>query len=486
MTHPFEQPLIAVVHTMASGRQNEARQELARFAAAAGESASDIAQLVRGILIDQPPSHRSWLMLAGNMIESGLPLTGAEICKVLLATAPAEANIIALELARALLANGQSEAAEAIVRRIRRTDGQSAERRPDLLKAADEFRTARNKACDANLLLRANDPERFDALATEANFPGRDAHPLTGRFGRAYYPAFHGSRLEDMSFLVADGAKPVLLAECNVIGGGATGYFDQPAMIRFAANVESRAHAKALPLAISHLISETRAAGARALLIADQPGAERATPIGMACMKHNARFDTRFIGEIDLTADDALLRRGVRDSYRSLINWGTREMTLRHRQGSDAHAVTDSFFALQARRWPAVTDAVRAAIDAELDQGRGAMTVAHLPETGDVAATLVIDNGETAVYVAGHYFPPTPQTAVSHWPLWEQILAAKARGCRSFDLGEVQHPATASEKRRSIAFFKRGFARRIHLLPHWQIDVPAEAETLRIVTRQAA
>lgn len=80
-----------------------------------------------------------------------------------------------------------------------------------------------------------------------------------------------------------------------------------------------------------------------------------------------------------------------------------------------------------------------------------------------VAATLVTKFRGIAVYASGAYVRDLGKFPVSHWPLYASILAAKRSGCYRFLLGPAYYDQAfrVSEKLRSIANFKRGFATEI-------------------------
>jgi hypothetical protein len=64
---------------------------------------------------------------------------------------------------------------------------------------------------------------------------------------------------------------------------------------------------------------------------------------------------------------------------------------------------------------------------------------------------------------------------LAHWPLFDAILRAKARGLEWFDIGELRHRDDASDKEASIGFFKRGFTSRIEARTVWDLPIGAEA-----------
>src|SRR5579872_2577231 len=87
--------------------------------------------------------------------------------------------------------------------------------------------------------------------ASEA-FAQIDADPVTGAFGRSYYPAVFGARRSDDSFAVTRDSVPLLIAACTS-GEGALDYYGMPLRIFMRAGLDEASMQRAVAAAFAHL-----------------------------------------------------------------------------------------------------------------------------------------------------------------------------------------------------------------------------------------
>ncbi len=158
------------------------------------------------------------------------------------------------------------------------------------------------------------------------------------------------------------------------------------------------------------------------------------------------------IAMCDLALSEDHLHGALRKSYRSLINWGRRNLfldtgakwldTYREFHERIAGRITRS-----SESWEIMRDALAA--------GRGELRMAWLD--GElVAGTMSIDGTEVSVYWSAVYDRSRFTRPIGHWPVYSAILAARDRGMKVYELGEV--PTEGPDKEIAIGFFKSGFA----------------------------
>jgi hypothetical protein len=180
----------------------------------------------------------------------------------------------------------------------------------------------------------------------------------------------------------------------------------------------------------------------------------------------------RLVALADLDGGEAGLRRGLRKSYKSLINWGQRALTIATvNAGNPDRALFDryqEFHRIVAGRvtrpqssWDALFEWVSA--------GRGELVLGFLDGDELVAGTLVADGLVSSYYVSGVYDRERFDKPMAHWPMWVAMLRSGERGSRIFELGEVPMAGTASPKEVSIGYFKRGFATKIAVSTVWTL-----------------
>lgn len=303
------------------------------------------------------------------------------------------------------------------------------------------------------------------AAATEVDFPGWDDHPLSGAFARRLYRQARETGHEDRAFAVFAEGRPVLLAPAT-IEAGTVSMFGLALPLVTAAGLGPAMRRKAFAAALDHLAL----LGRKALLKGGEAG--ELGPADLAAIDRQARPQASVWAVADLDGGEDALRRDVRDSFRSLINWGRRSLVQTHINAAlPDRSAFDSFPAFHAHvagrvvRPPAYWQVMWE----EIAAGRAELTLAHL-DGQLVAATFCVDAGESCYYASGVYDRERFDKPISHWPVFSAMLRAKERGLRHFDLGEI--PAKGggvSDKEAAIGYFKKGFSSRYRVRLAWEM-----------------
>mgnify|MGYP006935479713 CR=1 FL=1 len=160
------------------------------------------------------------------------------------------------------------------------------------------------------------------------------------------------------------------------------------------------------------------------------------------------------IAYVDLTGGEAVWRGHLRDSYKSLVNWGRKNMDWEagHRLVPTVKAFHE-YIAGRATR-PALTWNLMAD---EVEAGRGDCIIGRY--NGRLAAASVfIDGSAISIYWTGVYDRSLFPKPLAHYALWLGMKRAAERGMKTLELGDVPEPGTASDKEVAIGYFKRGFA----------------------------
>ncbi|HUN52567.1 MAG TPA: hypothetical protein VMU42_15690 [Candidatus Sulfotelmatobacter sp.] len=323
----------------------------------------------------------------------------------------------------------------------------------------------------ARIVSRRDRPELFAAWEASAAFAAGERHPVHGRFGRQYYPATFACR--DLSFAVVRNDEPLLLARCNLLDG-LLGYFGMPIRLVLSHDAADEASGFAVRDACAALDELARASGASAVVLRDDEGAPEAPALGRAAAGFGATAETRLTGTCDLHLDEAAIRRHLRKSYHSLVNWGRRNLRLVYvNQANPAPDLYGSYRDFHARVAGRVTRPPESweAMYRWIVAGGGELALAYLDDGALVAATVSVDGSEITYYASGVYDRERFDRPLAHWPLFDAIQRSRARGLCQFDLGDLPEKGTAGDKEFNIGYFKRGFATAIptHRVWRWTI-----------------
>ena len=284
-------------------------------------------------------------------------------------------------------------------------------------------------------------------------FAAVNAHPFTGEFGRHYYPAVFGDQRRDESFTVQDCSVARLLVACCA-GEGALDWYGMP--IRMVARAGAASNPAIIEAALAHLDTLAGKSAASQIILLEAPG----MPLAAPCRQHGYTATEHDFASADLTGGEAGLRKGLRKSFKSLLNWGKRSLALEiygnanadralFKRYQDFHAQVAGRTTRPQASWEFMADWIA--------RGHGELILGSLD--GElVTGTMVVDGTETVYYASGVYDRDRFDKPLAHWPLWLGMLHAAERGRRSFDLGDIPRRGTASEKEINIGYFKRGFA----------------------------
>jgi hypothetical protein len=305
-----------------------------------------------------------------------------------------------------------------------------------------------------------------------------EAHPVYGAFGRHYYPAvFQTGRVEE-SFAILDGSQPVGLISCSA-GSGELDYFGFPIRF-FGRDGGTDWSSKALDLAFGHLEKLAKQHRTARVTVADDAALGILSAIGRQCLNRRAHGVLRLTGLNELRGGEAEMKRDVRKSYHSLINWGgrnlqtsivgvanpDREMFARYQE---FHRAVAGRVTRPQESWDAMFDWIA--------KGRGELILGFLNDGELVTGTLVVDGTTTSFYASGVYDRDRFELPLAHWPLWQAMVRSAERGMRVFDLGDLPMADAATAKEVSIGYFKRGFATNIATWIAWSwspaVEVPA-------------
>jgi Acetyltransferase (GNAT) domain len=161
------------------------------------------------------------------------------------------------------------------------------------------------------------------------------------------------------------------------------------------------------------------------------------------------------IGYVDLTLDEHARRRHLRKSYRSLINWGKRNLVV----GTGSIDLIRAFHAKIAGRETRPQSSWNVQEEWIADSGGEALVGFLGPDL--VSAAIFIDGDDASIYWTGVYDRERFEHPLAHYLMWLGIERAKERGMTKLILGEIPERGTVPDKEYQIGYFKRGFATNV-------------------------
>jgi hypothetical protein len=324
----------------------------------------------------------------------------------------------------------------------------------------------------ASIVSRRDRPEMFAAWEALPAFAAGNRHPVYGSFGRRFYPAVFDAVCTDASFAVARGDEPILLVPCNLMKG-TLGYFGMPINLVVSDHVSAADRTMAISAAFAKLEDIGKAGNAASTLLRDEILGPALSELGRVCMAREVVAEVKLHGFCDLTLDEVQLRRCLRKSYQSLINWGRRNLQMVYVNASQpdrrAYDSYRKFHSAEAGR----LDRATASWDATYDwivAGGGELALAFTEDDALVAATVTVDGSNVTYYASGVYDRERFDKPLAHWPLFDAILRSRERGRSRFDLGELPAKGSVSDKEFNIGYFKRGFASEIAMHLVWRLE----------------
>jgi hypothetical protein len=293
--------------------------------------------------------------------------------------------------------------------------------------------------------------------ATRARLPDSGADPLYSALSARFYASYAGGRARDLSLVALRGADPVAFIPASALDSRASYYgmparaFGEPSTALLRALADEAAAAGCVSLKL-----DSRAAAA----LAGDPRLGPANPTETAV--------------VDLKLDVAALRAALRKSYKSLVNWGSRNLDME--LIDQANAGRTPFLAFRDFHRAVSGRATRSdetwEIQFEMIRAGEAYAVLGRRDGRLVSASLIQHSSVQAYYGVGVYDRElmAQRVPVAHGTMFHAILHARQLGLSTFVLGDVG--ATGDEKADNIARFKRGFATAIEPSSWMEMRLP--------------
>jgi hypothetical protein len=181
---------------------------------------------------------------------------------------------------------------------------------------------------------------------------------------------------------------------------------------------------------------------------------------------------------IPLHVEKILIKQSLRKSYKSLVNWGEKNLTLiclDKNNYSDAYALQFKEFHKEVAGRQTRSNSTWQ-IQFEMIKAGEAFLHLYYFAKKLVAGNLTLLGNNTAFYAVGVYDRQLMQSKklpLSHWPLLNAIYACQNLGLNRFDLGGFDS-SDQDIKLQQISEFKKGFSTNIDIINNLTISFSHE------------
>lgn len=186
-------------------------------------------------------------------------------------------------------------------------------------------------------------------------------------------------------------------------------------------------------------------------------------PLGRYLLARGATAQTTFSQVIDLSRPLEMLREEFRGSYKSLLNWGEKNLTLRIITANNvAPADIEAFRRLHIAAAGRETRSERSwELQGDMIRQREAFAVFAALDGELVSAALFCHSAKYCYYGVSASKRELFDKPLGHSVLWKAIIHAKELACHWFEIGEQLFPnhgeTKPTPKELGIAAFKKGF-----------------------------
>lgn len=308
----------------------------------------------------------------------------------------------------------------------------------------------------------------FGCLWSQLFLASEFQHPLYQPWNIEYYKALaQESDFEDCSLVVEEQASPLLglrmALRTSPTGNRELSGFGLPLLYLEKQGIDSEKLRGAHRLLRAHSESIFRTCSVDSIVYQDFLKRGTLSFIGRHMLEKGARAVPHFTQMIDLAVPETILFREVRKSYKSLINWGKKNLNLRViGRESIAPEDVERFRQLHFHAAGRETRSHHTwHLQYEMVSYGEAFIILGEFEGELVTAALFPCSSKYCFYGVSASKGELSSKPLSHVVIWRAMLHAKEQGCRFFELAPQLYPNQGdplpTQKELSISTFKHGF-----------------------------
>jgi len=299
-------------------------------------------------------------------------------------------------------------------------------------------------------------PQEHEQFKSSALGQMYSNHYMRNRSAMAYFSDYLGPDFSDRSIFLLQKSVPVLAAPA-LCREGELNYANGPTEILSV--LSGSAHRYAVKMLFKQLKQQHIIANFLIDQILLREG-----------FSHIEKASFSYVGLVDLTLNEKARHQCIRKSYKSLLNWGEKNLNIELIDKSNMSRA--SFMLFKDLHFLASGRKTRSdkSWDYQFDmivEGNAYLVNAYLGERL-VSGCYILHDNQTALYgvAANDRELMAEGLAINHYPLWQAINMANEKKCKKFLLGNVGIEDQTDQKSRNIAKFKRGFATDIATEAH--------------------
>lgn len=180
------------------------------------------------------------------------------------------------------------------------------------------------------------------------------------------------------------------------------------------------------------------------------------SPVTQVLLEKGARPIVQTAKIIDLTLSGHALKRNIRKSQRSKINWGQRNLDIHIASGQNYSAIDTASLERIFKKAVAAGDSPFSSLERYeqlIRQGKAFMVQGNY-SGAPVASALFVHTDRTCHYVFGASVEQAPDRPMMPALIWSALQHSKSLGCALFEMGRLAHaPAINSERNKLLNSF---------------------------------
>lgn len=311
----------------------------------------------------------------------------------------------------------------------------------------------------------------FNRIVEDYTFEEFNNNPLTGDFGRIYYPVTFEEKRIDKTFTVMFDNIPMLILLCTV-GEDKFDWYNMPARYFIRADVDSNSLKKAFSLMIENINEIIKKNNLMHATIREEPKDKEITAFGNLALSNGWHAVIGINGTHDLEIEKDYFFKNLRKSYKGCINWGRKNIKLYYfNKTSMDETIFKNYRKLHAQVAGRVTrnDESWNKMKEHILAGRGELTLGVNNSGEAKTGTMIVDGNERSYYASGAYFHTEANEPLAHYPIFDAINRSSSRGMKLFDFGELQQTYDTDKKIAAVNFFKKGFCSKLSTFVDWHL-----------------
>lgn len=284
-----------------------------------------------------------------------------------------------------------------------------------------------------------------------------------------YYAAYFGADFRDLSFCLVKDGRTQAVVLLQQLGPDNASYLGYGAFVY--AGVDGRKTAAAIHEAV---VRQGQDNGFKTVRMHDPDSAQNLSLLGGYAFNAGGTPTLGLEAVIDLRRREEEIHSDLRQSYKSLVNQGERELSwvfmTKDNVDESLFKEFQDFHEREAGRKTRSDESWQCQLEM-IRSGCAELGVGKLDGHGMVSSALFTDHGDVTMYAVAVYKRDLFEMPLAHYNVYSGIMRAKERGQRLFSLGRIFTRDAVSDKEFNIGKFKKGFCSDLQTFIEWNVPV---------------